>query len=258
MRALTGAVPCGAPYEAQDAVERSVPSMRREVMGRLWVLIAAGIPTGVLVAGAGSRLAMFILRLTSPESVRGVRSDDGFVIGRFSLGGTYNLLALGAVVGLIGAAAYRAVSPWLIGPRWFRRCTVAAASGVVVGSILVHADGIDFRLLEPRWLAVGLFVALPALFGVAISCSVDRAAAAERSIGRRWWITAAALVLAFPIVITVVLLAALVLACWVPIRRRLWSGERSPVVVATGVRAAWLGVAMLGLVAFVNDIRALS
>ena len=40
--------------------------------------------------------------------------------------------------------------------------------------MLIHADGIDFRLLTPTWLAIGLFVALPALFGVAIAMTVDR------------------------------------------------------------------------------------
>ena len=48
---------------------------------------------------------MLVLRLTSSRFTRGVVSDDGFVIGRDALGGTYNLLVLGAVVGVIGAGA---------------------------------------------------------------------------------------------------------------------------------------------------------
>ncbi len=111
-------------------------SAGREVSERLWILIVAGIPTGVVVAGVGSRVAMLVLRLTSPAWVNGVTSDDGFEIGRFTLSGTYNLLLLGAAVGLVGAAAYRAVAPWLLGPVWFRYLTVAAASGAVVGSML--------------------------------------------------------------------------------------------------------------------------
>ena len=42
------------------------------------------------------------------------------------------------------------------------------------GSILVHADGIDYRLLKPTWFAIALFVALPALFGGLIGPVVDR------------------------------------------------------------------------------------
>ena len=70
----------------------------------LRVIIVAGIPVGVLVAGFGSRLVMLVLRVTSPDGVRGVTSDDGFTIGDVTLTGTYNLLLLGATVGIIGAA----------------------------------------------------------------------------------------------------------------------------------------------------------
>ena len=83
------------------------------------VLIVGGISAGVILIGVGSRLAMLLLRVTSPDSVRGVESDDGFIMGRVTLAGTYNLLMLGASVGIIGAAAYLLVAPWLIGPKWF-------------------------------------------------------------------------------------------------------------------------------------------
>lgn len=233
-------------------------SVRDEVSQRLWVLIVAGIPTGVLVAGGGSRVAMLLLRLTSPDSVVGVTSDDGFEIGRFTLGGTYNLLMLGAVVGMIGAATYRAVAHWLLGPGWFRRLTVAAGSGAVVGSMLVHADGVDFRLLQPTWFAVGLFVALPALFGAVITVAVDRVSVVAASPGWRRWIVPTVLVAAFPLTIVVVGIAALVLVVWVPARRRLvstgWSSGRAALVV----RTVWLTLAVLGLAALVGDVRALS
>ena len=81
------------------------------MLAELRVIIVAGITVGVLVAGFGSRLAMLVLRLTSSRFVRGAVSDDGFVIGRVTLGGTYNLLVLGAVVGVIGAGVYRLVGP---------------------------------------------------------------------------------------------------------------------------------------------------
>jgi hypothetical protein len=228
-----------------------------EVADRLWVLMVAGISTGVLVAGVGSRLAMLVLRLTSPDAVVGVKSDDGFEIGRFTLGGTNSLLALGAVVGIIGAAAYRAVQPWLLGPSWFQRLTVAAASGVVVGSMLVHADGIDFRLLKPLWLAVGLFVALPALFGVAMAAAVDRAVDVEPPSGWRRWVVPLLLLAAFPVVIPVVVIAAVLLAAWAPLRRGFESMGGPPMAVGVVVRTAWLSIAVLGLVALVNDVGAL-
>lgn len=239
-------------------VPRTPRSVRSEVSERLWVLIVAGIPTGVLVAGVGSRVAMLTLRLTSPDAVVGVTSDDGFEIGRFTLGGTYSLLMLGAGVGVIGAAAYRAVQPWLLGPTWFRRLTVAAGSGAVVGSMLIHADGIDFRVLKPTWLAVGLFVALPALFGAVIAVAVDRVSANVAEHGWWRWVLPTVLVVAFPPAIVVVGIAAVVLAAWVPVRRGLESTGGLPKAARLGVRAAWLMIALLGLAALVGDVRALA
>lgn len=233
-------------------------SIRGEVVDRLWVLIVAGIPTGALVAGVGSRLAMLVLRLTSPDSVDGLTSDDGFEIGRFTLFGTYNLLLLGAAVGVIGAAAYRCVQPWLLGPRWLRRLTVAAASGAVVGSMLVHADGIDFRLLKPMWLAVGLFVALPAVFGVAIGAAVDRMSIDVPQHGWRRWALPIVLVVAFPPVTVMVAIAAVMLTAWVPVRRGLESTGGLPKLAGLGVRAVWLLIALAGLAALVGDVRALT
>jgi len=239
-------------------VDGTPASARSEVLEKLWVLIVAGIPTGVLVAGVGSRLAMLVLRLTSPDAVVGVTSDDGFEIGRFTLGGTYNLLVLGAVAGVIGAAAYRAVEPWLLGPAWFRRSTVAAGSGAVVGSMLIHGGGIDFRLLKPTWLAVGLFVALPALFGAVIAVGVDRVSIIATSQGWRRWVLPAVLVAAFPLAIVVVGIAAVVLAVWVPVRRGLESTGGLSKGAGLGVRGVWLMIALLGLAALVGDVRALS
>jgi len=230
-----------------------------EVLERFRVLVVAGVSIGVLVVGVGSRLAMFVLRLTSPDQVIGLTSDDGFTIGRFTLGGTYNLLVLGAAVGLIGAAAYRAVAPWLLGPGWFRRFTTAAASGAVVGSMLVHADGIDFRLLKPLWLAIGLFVALPALFAVAIGVAVDRMSSADSwtNVGRRRWVLPVMLIAPFPPVLVFAVPALVVLTVWVPVRR--WLVERDvPLVLGLAVRGAWLAIAVLGLVALVGDIADLT
>jgi hypothetical protein len=237
-------------------VDRTPASYRSDVSTQVRILIVAGIPTGVLVAGMGSRLAMLVLRLTSPESVLGVTSDDGFEIGRFTLGGTYNLLVLGAVVGVIGAGAYMAVRPWLLGPAWFRRCTVSAASGVVAGSMLIHADGIDFRVLKPTWLAVGLFVALPTLFGVVTSVATDRVAAIAAPAGWRRWVVPIVLVVAFPLAIVAAGIATIVLAVWTPVRRGLESTGGPPKVARLGVRAAWLMIAFVGLAALVRDIRA--
>lgn len=234
-----------------------------DIASRLRLLIVVGISVGVVIAGFGSRLAMFLLRLTSPDTVRGVTSDDGFKIGEVTLGGTYNLLVIGAMVGILGVAAYLAVAPWLLGPRWFRYFTVAAASGAVVGSMLVHADGIDFVFLKPTWLAIGLFVALPAVFGAGIAAAVDRAIAHEHEAAMsgsqrsapQQWLVPVVLVLLFPPSLVLVGVAALVLAIWVPLRNTF--DPSIPLAVGVLIRAVWFSIAFAGLLALIGDVRAI-
>jgi hypothetical protein len=41
--------------------------------------------------------------------------------------------------------------------------------------MIVHTDGIDFRLLEPTWLAIGLFVAIPGVYAALLTLLAERA-----------------------------------------------------------------------------------
>ena len=244
-----------------DAPARNRITLRavaRSVLDELLLLALAGISCGVVVAGIGSRLAMLALRLTSDPRVIGIQSDDDFTIGRFTFFGTYSLVVLCAVFGVIGAALYQWVRPWLIGPQWFRYVTVGLACAAVVGSMLIHADGIDFRALTPTWLAIALFVALPFLFGVAIGWTVDRLdrdGSFARHGKTRWIIGTIGAVL-FPPTLIILGVAAVVLFGWVPARDA-WHAEAKPAprVFTFVVRGVWLAIAVLGLVALVNDIR---
>ena len=127
-----------------------------------WISLgaAAGGLGGGLMGGVGGRLAMFVLRLTSDDSVRGRESDDGFTIGRFSFLDSLNLLALcmvmGAIIGLIVVAG----RPFF--PKRGMPFAWAIAGAITGGAMLVHEDGVDFRVLEPHWLAVSLFIIVPA------------------------------------------------------------------------------------------------
>ena len=244
------------------ALESNTDSKRlAHMIENIRVLIVAGIPTGALVVGLGSRLAMFILRITSPDRVHGVRSDDDFVIGKVTLGGTYNLLQLGAAVGIIGAGTYLLVAPWLIGPLWFRRLTTGLASAVVAGSMLVHDKGIDFHLLQPTWLAIGLFVALPGLFGIAIAAAVDavRRPDSWTTRGRRRWALPIVSMACFPATLPVVIVAIVVTAFGEVLRAAgIVRLVRSIPAHALVIRAVWLLIAVAGLIALVNDITAIT
>jgi hypothetical protein len=124
--------------------------------------------------------------------------------------------------------------------------------------MLIHDAGIDFHVLTPLWLAIALFVALPALFGAAIAVAVDRAAATHVPAGWQPWILPLVLVLVFPLVVPVVALAGVVAAGGVSLRRGVDRVGRIPAGLIVVVRGAWLVIALPGFVALVADIRALA
>jgi hypothetical protein len=151
--------------------ERSLTEDARAVAW--WVLVGAGSGAiaGFLVGGVGGRLAMLLLRLTSPDVVRGVISDDGFEIGVVSARTLQLFLAmtmLGAGAGITYAAVRGAIPRRLRVPAW------TLFTGVAGGASIVHREGVDFTLLEPAVLAVALFVALPALGGLVAALLVER------------------------------------------------------------------------------------
>lgn len=136
-------------------------------------VVAAGLVLGVTVNGIGSRLAMMLLARLNPAAT-GRLSDDGFRIGQFDPGATLNLLSFTTAVGVLGGLVYLAVRPLRFGPRGFVLAAMAVGPAVVVGNLLVHVDGVDFTILQPAWLAIALFVALPGLFGLSMAVLAER------------------------------------------------------------------------------------
>jgi hypothetical protein len=114
---------------------------------------------------------MLLLRLTSPETAIGLTSDDGFEIGVVSAQ-TFDLLgattALGGIVGALYAGVRGAIPARLRLRLWivFWAC--------VGGAGIVHDDGVDFTELEPGWLAIALFVALPLAGAAAVVLLTER------------------------------------------------------------------------------------
>ncbi len=230
------------------------------VFERMRVLIVAGIPTGAIVVGIGSRLAMLLLRVTSPDRVIGIQSDDDFTIGRFTLAGSYNLVVIGSVVGLIGFAVYRLVRPWLIGPHWFRRATLGIAAAVVVGSMLVHSNGIDFRVLQPKWLAISLFVVLPAIFAITIGVVVDSVSRPDSwtAKGRRRWLLPVLIVACVPTMLFPLAIALIPVGIWALAGDGDFYAEAQTVKwLPYVVRGAWLLIVAFGVFELVNDVTAL-
>ncbi len=134
--------------------------------------LAVGGLVGLVVGGIGGRLAMLLLRVTSSPLLTGTDTDDGFEIGRFTVGGTLNLAIAGALLGGVAGLVY-AVSRGFL-PARGRVVAWTAFCGTVGGAAFVHADGVDYLLLRPLWLAVATFTVLPAVGGLAIAAVVER------------------------------------------------------------------------------------
>lgn len=148
----------------------------RAAAARTAAIVLTGMGVGVLVGGVLGRLAMFLLIRLNGEN-RGAVSDDGFVMGRFTVSGSLNLLVVGGFLGGLGGLVYVAARHLTFGPRWFRVLSVVLGAGLPVGALIVHTDGVDFTLLSPPALAMGLFVAIPALYGLLLTLLVERYAA---------------------------------------------------------------------------------
>ncbi|MFC5727856.1 MULTISPECIES: hypothetical protein [Nocardioides] len=153
---------------AEGAVSRPWRASAEDAVRRLAAVTVAGAVLGVLVGGIGGRLAMSLLAALNPDTA-GVTSDDGFTIGQFTLGGTAQLLGATWQLGLVGAFFYAILRGLAVGPKWFRVVSMSVGAGVVAGSLIVHTDGVDFTLLGPVWLTVGLFVAIPVVYAAALT-----------------------------------------------------------------------------------------
>lgn len=152
----------------------------RAALRTLVVTAIAGGVSGFMVGGIGGRIAMRVLALTSPEIAQGRLTDDAARVGQFTLVGSFFLaLALGmsgAILGM-GYLLVRRVLPTGRTTRIRRTALLTAAIG---GALLVHDHpSFDYSILQPPWLAVALFIAIPALYGAAVAYLVERYAAPD-------------------------------------------------------------------------------
>jgi hypothetical protein len=134
--------------------------------------VAGGI-AGLVWGGVGGRIAMRVIFLASDDRVRGLTSDDGFEIGRFSFDTLVLLIGMTFIGAFLGGA-YGFLRMFLEAPVWVLSVGMALTVGTVGGALVVNADGVDFRFLEPLSLAVTMFVALPAIWGATVPLVTER------------------------------------------------------------------------------------
>ncbi|HEY7478785.1 MAG TPA: hypothetical protein VIB62_11175 [Actinomycetota bacterium] len=216
--------------------------------------VLGGFVAGAVVGGIGGRIAMFVLRLTSDPALHGRQTDDGFVIGELS-SATLFLVGFTAALGVLGALFYLVVRGWL--PATWRAPLAGVFGGIVGGALVIQPGGIDFTLLEPLWLAIAMFIALPALFGVVMSLLVERFRAPDSGFARSrvWFLGLVPLIAIVFSGVRVLAVAAVVLAAWllrraVPDVAAWW---RSAPVVWTG-RVALVAFTGWALTILVSDV----
>jgi hypothetical protein len=251
---------CMCAVQHPRSMSVAIPRTRRDDLtaaGRpLAAAIAAGFLAGVVVGGIGGRLAMLVLRLTSDPSLHGLKTDDDFTIGIVS-GATLFLLLLTATTGVFGGVVYVVVRSWL--PRGARPWIFGALIGIVGGAIVIRPGGVDFTLLDPLPLAVAMFIALPAAYGIVVSLLTERFLLRWQPGGWRDWIGALVLL---PILLLLLrsgpiglAVSAAVFAVFaatrvVPQIRSLWTSAPTVWIV----RAALAAVAVLAAIDLVGDV----
>jgi hypothetical protein len=140
------------------------------------VAVVSGLVSGVLLAGAGGRLAMRLLAATAGGAAQGRITEADQVVGKITVGGTIGFIVFtGLFFGLGTGALYLLIRRWL--PR-------GRLGGLAFGAVLLvvaatrieplRRDNPDFDLVGPGWLSVVVFAALVVAHGMCVAAVAGR------------------------------------------------------------------------------------
>lgn len=230
------------------------------------LVVITGLAAAIVAAGAGGRLVMRLLAVTSPDA-QGALTEADQTIGKITVDGTLGFVVFGAMpLAMLAAFVYALVHRWLPTGR---------LAGLLFGMLLLVAAGTrleplrsnnpDFRLLGPGWLAVitfGLVVLGDGMLTAALMgwYSSHLPLPAKRWAASRHYLLAPVLllfvfVIAVPVFILLVAGAVLVavLALLVPTLSRAWMSRRTT-MAGRAVLVGWMAAALPGFVTAINDI----
>ena len=148
--------------------------------------VAAGIGAGIMAAGAGGRLVMRLLAVTSGDDAQGRITEANEVVGRISADGTIGFVVFTALFfGSATGGAYLLMRRWLPAGR---------AGGLTFGALLLVLAGTrleplregnpDFDLVGPGWVSVVAFAALVLFHGMLVAALAGRISRAVPLLGR--------------------------------------------------------------------------
>lgn len=130
-------------------------------------VMAAGLMAGFLVAGWGGRLMMRLIAATSGDTAQGRLTEAEERVGEITFGGTVGfVLFVGLIVPGFAALVYVPLRHFLPGRAW----SAGVAYGVLLLGTLgigdpLSPDNIDFQIVSPAVVAVGVIAGLALLFG---------------------------------------------------------------------------------------------
>ena len=148
----------------------------RQYASSLSVALVAGLGAGVLIAGAGGRLAMRLLAVTAGADVQGRITEADEVVGRITTGGTRGFIVFTALFfGVATGALYLLLHRFLPRGRW---------AGLAFGVLLLvlaatridplREDNPDFDIVGPGWLAALVLGAVVLVHGLAVAALAGR------------------------------------------------------------------------------------
>lgn len=148
----------------------------RHYLWWLQVMVASALLSGILVMGAGGRLAMRLLGATAGDAAQGRLTEADEIVGEVTLGGTIGFVFfVGVLSGLVTTAMWFAVRRFLPG-RWVGGALFGAGLLVVFGTRVepLRSDNADFDLLGPWWLSIATFTLLALAFGTSLAVFAAR------------------------------------------------------------------------------------
>jgi hypothetical protein len=250
------------PWPAPDADDRPPPgTVARRYLWYVTVAVVSGLASGVLLAGAGGRLAMRLLAATAGDGAQGRITEAEEVVGEITVGGTIGfVLFTGLIFGVASGALFLLIRRWLPAGR---------LGGLAFGGLLLvvaasrvdplRRDNPDFDIVGPGWVSVIVFGAVVVAHGMAVADVAGRYSRALPLVSRRRrdLLAYAPLLLLMPVV--GVLLPVVVVGAATTLAGRargVVAAVRSPRVTAAGrvVLVAVVLVAAPGFVSAAADI----
>ena len=133
----------------------TTPFLPRINLNALFAALFSGVVVGVLIGGVTARLSMRAVALLLGTS------------GSFSAGGTFGILLIGGVFGVIFGALYPVLRPIFPTTRLWQGAAYGALWSLLVALPFFNPEG-ELTLISP-WIGAALFVPIPILQGVGLA-----------------------------------------------------------------------------------------